>query len=614
MVAPKSAADGPDQMRSDNRLPAAPVLLIVGLAASVALIAGVLEAVIRLVIVAGVFDRQVWGDAKLVWLAPLAYLLILALPTGVMALWAARDRGRNSWRGSLGVSLFVGILGLLLLEPSLHPAAMAVIAAGAAVQGTRLLHPRTAAVERVIRRGLPWLAGAVIAFGLTVAGGQRLAEIREYRRLPKSTTSSPNVLMIIWDTVRGASLSLYGYERPTTPGLEATARQSVVFDHAWSTAPWTLPSHGSLLTGRLPQELAAGPRDPIREGFATLTETLAANGFLTAGFVANSRYAGRRYGVGRGFLHFEDYVVTPGLFFASASPIRAILRSHWVRHAIGFWEKLDLVRAPRINRAFLRWLDRQAPDRPYFALLNYFDAHDPYLPPAPFDTLFGADPTRDAADEYGWYGITLTPAQARLEQASYDAAIRYLDHSTRSLLETLDRRGALDNTLVIITADHGEQFGEHGRLYHSNSLYRELLWVPLLLRFPGRVPAGRRVATHVSLRDVPATVLDLIGIPEPHPLPGATLRAAWEDSTAAVWRQPILAGTTDEHRRTSHAVIWENGYHVDWQETQEEFYDWLVDRGLRRNLLADPSSAKLPEFYRVTRDSLRRMAAARQWR
>jgi arylsulfatase A-like enzyme len=181
----------------------------------------------------------------------------------------------------------------------------------------------------------------------------------------------------------------------------------------------------------------------------------------------------------------------------------------------------DLKPAEQVTAAFLAWQQRQ-PGRPFFGFLNLFDAHGPYQSPPAFRTRFG-------------------PARARINL--YDGAIAYLDQTVTDLLQTLADRGVLDHTIVILTADHGEQFGEHGLTGHANSLYLPLLQVPLLIRFPPRVPAGRRIPAVVSLRDVPATLLDLAGIAAAGGLPGTSLVSLW-DPAAAPARSPAVSEVT----------------------------------------------------------------------
>jgi arylsulfatase A-like enzyme len=572
-----------------------------------AVLLGAAETALRLGLVSGVFHRQVWGGAELGWLAPLGYLALMAPFAAALALWARVDGGRRSWPVTIAGLAFTATVSLLLLVPGLHGAARVGLAAGVAAVALRLEPRFRSVMAPLVRRSAPRLAAITICYGIATGWWPRFAEGRAAGAVPSVARADlSNLLLIVWDTVRQLSTGLGGYHRPTTPNLDRLAERGVVFERAWSTAPWTLPAHGSLLTGLLPQEFPSSPLDPIPPGLATLPAVLASHGYLTAGFVANTRYAGRRFGVGRDFAVFEDYRPSIGLWLGSAAPLRAVLGARWVRRLLGRYQKADLVRASRINERFLGWLDRRPPNRPFFALVNYFDAHDPYLPPPPFDTLFGADPGREVTDEFGWTGIEQTARQTDLEQRSYDAAIRYLDQVTADLLGALDRRGLLDGTIVIVTSDHGEQFGERGLLYHSNSFFPEVLRVPLVVAHPRLTPS--RVPTNVSLRDLPATVLDLAGLPPA--LPGRSLRSLWNVAAPPLWTDPILAGTIDQARRSSHAVIREDGYYVDWQG-REAFYRPDLDPGLLANRLALGDT--LPTAVRSARDSLRALSAGLRW-
>jgi arylsulfatase A-like enzyme len=347
------------------------------------------------------------------------------------------------------------------------------------------------------------------------------------------------VLLIILDTVRAASLSLYGYARPTTPGLAHWSTSGVVFEQAIATAPWTLPSHGSLFTGRYPTDLTGDWRRPIMDPGPTLADRFRAQGYATGGFVANLRYTSYQSGLATGFDHYEDHpyhlkqVVLHSTIgrlrlwrvIADGSPrkaLRALIRSAtWELAGDAADPGNNLKPAEQVTAAFLAWQQRQA-GRPFFGFLNLFDAHGPYQSPPAFRTRFG-------------------PARARINL--YDGAIAYLDQTVTDLLQTLADRGVLDHTIVILTADHGEQFGEHGLTGHANSLYLPLLQVPLLIRFPPRVPAGRRIPAVVSLRDVPATLLDLAGIAAAGGLPGTSLVPLW-DPAAAPARSPAVSEVT----------------------------------------------------------------------
>jgi arylsulfatase A-like enzyme len=189
------------------------------------------------------------------------------------------------------------------------------------------------------------------------------------------------------------------------------------------------------------------------------------------------------------------------------------------------------VTAAAVNDAFLDWQDRIG-TRPFFAFLNYFDAHTPYAPPAPFDTMFleGRVPALRTAQ----FRQPSTPDEFRDMRRAYDGAIRYIDQEIGRLMGELNRRGVLRNTLVIITADHGEAFGERGHQGHGTSLYTPQTWVPLLVLVPGRGVRDRLVANPVSLRDVAATVLDAAGI-DRRTIPGASLARWWDGSSPVLF-------------------------------------------------------------------------------
>jgi arylsulfatase A-like enzyme len=346
--------------------------------------------------------------------------------------------------------------------------------------------------------------------------------------LPAATGSSPNVLLLVLDTVAALRLSLYGYPQANTPHLEEWARRGVRFDRAMSTAPWTLPSHSSILTGRWPHELNADWLDPLDGTYPTLAEVLGSRGYASAGFVANS-YCSRAFGLHRGFQHYEDFPATPAQILFSSALGRLLVPSYRVRfHKV-------VRRADAINGELLHWLDHRPENRPFFAFLNYMDAHDPYEPPPPFDGQF-SDPASMRLVHglrhdrvIGW-----TPAEAQAAQGAYSGALAYLDSRLSALFTELDRRGLLANTIVIVTADHGEEFGEHGVFYHGNSLYQTVARVPLIINWNGHLPAGRTVNAPVSLRDLAATVMDLTGAESAQPFPGRSLGRFWNQERPAV--------------------------------------------------------------------------------
>jgi hypothetical protein len=198
--------------------------------------------------------------------------------------------------------------------------------------------------------------------------------------------------------------------------------------------------------------------------------------------------------------------------------------------------------AATVTGDFLSWLSRQD-ERPFFAFVNYIDAHTPYLPPSPFDAQFG--PKRPPVDfsqpsyEEMMDRRKLSPREIQTELDAYDGAIAHIDEQLERVFEGL-RRLNRNNTLVVITSDHGELFGEHGLFCHGNSLYWPLLNVPLIIAWPDRLPAGKRVTVPVSLRDLPATIVDILGCTEWARFPGASLARCWGENAPVREDEPLL--------------------------------------------------------------------------
>lgn len=484
------------------------------------------------------------------WMIPtthLAAFVALGLPLALLA-WA---RPRTAWW--IGPRAFgsLTILSLLMLVPGLHPGASAVMAAGLAWRLGARLGRRARGLRRFVVATFPAAMAAVAILGVTSFDREVLAEGRALAALPAASPGAPNVLLIVLDTVRADHLSLYGYQRATSPALERLGRRGVVFDAARSTAPWTLPSHASLFTGRWPHELHVADRRPLDRTYPTLAEALAARGYATAGFIGNTYYCNSWYGLGRGFAHFEDYY-EPNVLLSPVEALRSTALGRWLITTLGTEYNVRpdtptlLKDAPRVNRDTLRWLDARRTDRPFFAFLNYIDAHDPYITPPGFDRHFGVHP--ETAEDFDtlkdWYYKSRrdpTERQVRLLNDCYDDCVAFLDEQLGLLFDGLERRGLLENTLVVITADHGEHLGEHDTYGHGKTLYRPEIHVPLLVFGPRGVPAGRRVAAPVSLRDVPATLLDLLGSPSPSPFPGRTLARFWNATRSAGAEDPILS-------------------------------------------------------------------------
>lgn len=356
--------------------------------------------------------------------------------------------------------------------------------------------------RRLLRLAAGGLAGQALA-GWGLPGFQ----------VPLARTAAqpglPNVVLVVADALRADHVTSYGYMRPTTPRLDALlAAEGVRFAQATTTAPWTLPANAALLTGRLPARMGIDWRGSnIPLGTPTLAGLLGAAGYSSAAFV-NAYYVSAQFGFERDFDHF-DYA-RPG-------------------------QGQPKVPANAVSARVLDWLRSWAPTRgaqPLFLFVYYFDSHAPFLPPAPYDRSF-VDPTYAGQLRNNAYGTglpvlqgTIIPNQDDVAylKALYDGTISFFDDQLGRLLDGLQGLGLLDNTLLVVTSDHGEQFGEHGKWTHTNSLYEEVMRVPLLMRYPGVLPAGRVVTTPVLHLDVLPTILDLAGLAIPEGLSGVPLR------------------------------------------------------------------------------------------
>ena len=487
------------------------------------------------------------------WMIPLSHLIVFAT-FGIALELFARTRTKAARLIVPRALACLAALAFLLAFRELNPIASVLLALGVAARVVPLGRRIGPQFARLVRISLPVLVGLLLVLIVgrhaQLAWAEHLAAIR-----PVPAPGTPNVLMIVLDTVRAQSLSLYGYGRSTTPRLEALARSGVRFDNARSTAPWTLPSHASMFTGRWPHELFDAPEQKLSGQFPTLAEVLASRGYATGGFVANTYYCNAGFGLAQGFDHYEDFYQV-----FDASPTEVLRHSGLGRNLIALTGDEESSRpggrkdADKINADFLTWLPTTK-GRPFFAFLNYFDAHAPYITPERADRHFGLVPSSHADQEVirTWQDRKTPEAtehELELSRDAYDDCIAYLDSALGRLFDELDSQGVLENTLVIVTSDHGEEIGEHNLLGHGRSLYSEELHVPLIVVRPRRTggSAVGVVAEPVSLRDLPASVLDLLGHKaEAEAFPGRSLGRFAElgESARAVGPDAAKLNTVD---------------------------------------------------------------------
>ncbi len=507
-----------------------------------------------------------WGmlvhvSREIYWVSPLVDLIFFLVVASLVFLFSRISKRIPALRVLVFLLSFLAAYDLLTVPDRLYRNACLLLAAGVGVSFSRWIGGRQAASVRFWKRTSPFAIILLLLVFAGVEGGKYLQEQRAVAKLPAAAPGSPNVLVIVLDTLRADHVSSYGYQRPTTPEIDVLGQQGTLFENAISTCSWSLPSHVSLLTGRYVFEHGVGNVDPMPwfgpagsnlRGLPTLGEELQRNGYRTGAFSANRVYFSHTLGLGRGFMHFEDYFHSlPDAFsrtlfgqeFAriylsrtDKSLVRRTLR-RWGFSAIldeevlmprhtGSWGTRGGARSVRkrasvVNEEALQWIDRDR-QKPFLAFLNYFDVHNPYggppnSPKPVWDKGSGA--THDV-DEY-------------------DAGLKYDDDQIKELMQELDRRGLANNTVVVITSDHGESLGDHGLTYHGAALYWELIHVPLIIWYPGHIPSGLRITQPVTNSAIPATLMDLVSS-HAASFPGPPLTAFWKNHEVTTsWPDPL---------------------------------------------------------------------------
>lgn len=379
-------------------------------------------------------------------------------------------------------------------------------------------------------------------------------------------TEPPNILLVSIDTLRADHLGTYGYSRPTSPNLDALGRRGVVFEHAVTTAPWTLPAHASLLTGRYPafhglqdDGVTLAPEVP------TLAESLDALGYYNLAVVSHL-YVSSEFGLARGFDRFDDSLIAGGA------------------------ENPD---AQQVVDRFLESMARRPPG-PFFAFVHFFDPHWDYTPPDPYSTRFTdpayagpVDGTLRSLERFFPPTAPMALADLRQAVALYDGEIAYVDAQIGRLFDEMEQQGWLQNTIVILTADHGEEFKEHLHLGHGKSLFEEQLHIPLIVAgHPAFGPNTRR-ADLVSLIDVAPTLLELAGGAPLHGGQGLSL-ARPRPPQGVLFSESIRFGADMRMaRQADHKLI----HHLVGDE--RDYYDLSADPDERRPLAGDPGAGTL---------------------
>ncbi|MFC1869968.1 sulfatase [Chloroflexota bacterium] len=348
------------------------------------------------------------------------------------------------------------------------------------------------------------------------AGTSAAGEIRTPVDL-ENLKGKPNVLWIVMDTVRADHLSGYGYHQNTTPNLDRIAREGVLFENAISTAPWTQPSHGSMFTGMFPSKHGIDAEHQwLDDDFQTIAELLRWHGYQTFGY-SNNPGVSPKSNLSQGFDTFE---VTSMGESPLGSELADSLKVNTIRRYVQAVLRQD-DGARRTNEVVEKWIaDAYQAEAPFFAFINYMEAHNPYHPPGPYVMPYLGEhvdlaEARRVTQNYVSYiagTVPMSDDDFDLLRALYDGELSYLDFRIGQLLDYMRELDILDSTVLIITSDHGENFGDHQLMDHMLCVYDTLLHVPLIIRYPELFEAGLRVDKQVQQTDIFPTILDIVDI------------------------------------------------------------------------------------------------------
>lgn len=426
-------------------------------------------------------------------------------------------------------------------------------------------------------RGLGLLLSTVLVLNIAILSFYKLY-----------ATDSPNVIILLIDALRADHLSCYGYSRNTTPNIDEFAKGSVIFTQAISQSTYTKTSIASLFTSRYPYEHGVYENEKDSEGDihsdilsakeTTLAEALLQNGFLTMAWLEQTEL--RAYmGFSQGFVEYNE----------------------------------QQGRIQYINQKFIKWLNGIGKKHKFFAYIHIIDLHDPYRPEPPYDTMYGVYSDVYAGNvlekaNYEPFLRAIREGKRKLEKrdvdqliAYYDGLLTYTDSQIGLLLEELKKAGLYDNTLIILTADHGDGFMKHGFVSHLTTPYDGLLHVPLIIKFPKSVYAGRVVKNQVRLIDVMPTILDFLKIKTDSKLEGFSLLNYLDANKRNGNNFPKYAYSEvldryDRHYLTS--IRTERFKYIDFPGKKDEFYDLIVDPKEQNNII-DSKRDEAEKFHKM---------------
>jgi arylsulfatase A-like enzyme len=437
--------------------------------------------------------------------------------------------------GRRSLALAAAVFGILLILPPLNFHLLPRFLSPQSLLGNALAVCVTLAVATLLPLKLPRITTLMLlAFALVINAAQYLRT--GPRDVPVANDSQegkgPNVLVVLIDTLRADHLGLYGYERNTSPNIDALGRKSLVFDRAITQVPWTKPAVASLLTGQYAHRHGViSSWDALKPGLPTLGTELQRAGYQAAAFSSNP-FVSPEFGFDHGFDSFFLSAPVSGVQYTAL--FRLLTRvKHVVSATTGLSPDLPgLIRAPTerfppnarrdeiLTEELIRWL-REHRNARFFVYAHLIGAHVPYDPPDDYAVPFrpaewhGQKPLTDYPPQVQTIFATaasLPPLEHKVLVAQYDGAIAWTDMLIGRLLQAMGELHLFEQTLLIVTSDHGEEFYDHGNWGHRSRLYNELIRIPLLVHFPGVLPPGRR-SEAVMLVDLYPTIAAFAGVP-----------------------------------------------------------------------------------------------------
>lgn len=552
---------------------------------------GTAEAI--LVAVSSGSTRELW----VFWFAVLWYGLLGAGVGGACgAAWAALRR-RTSTAGAAAVAglAAAALPGLIIVRyhvakrvfhealPLFTPTGLAVhalIALAAAVFGAVVAF----GVHRLARRHAALLAAALGVLGLGAwalgIATDRSGPVPVDRRasLP-GAQDRPNVVLIVADTLRADALEPWGAPEGTSPATARMASESVLFSRAYAQASWTRPSVATILTGQYPSQHGATHKMSILpDKTYTLAEALRSEGYWTAAFTTNINVT-PVFNFQQGFDEFT--YLEPAFYFGatesatglSAYKLLRLVRERWFADRIYFQHYYQ--DAEVVNRAVHAWLEQNPPE-PFFLFIHYMDPHDPY-----FEIPYNGHGVARVNDP------DPAPERAAELRELYLQDVRYLDDHLGPLWERLRALGLLERSVVVFTADHGEEFQEHGGWWHGTTLYEEAIHVPLLIHRPREPWAGRKVPAVVRTVDIVPTILNAVGAEVPPTVAGRDLFGPDSENDPILYAEEDLEGNRLAAIRIGRWKLIEANPDNPRGLQPIELYDLEADPGETRNLAGE---------------------------